>query len=118
MDSIGASIFNGILGAALHALGSVPWTVWIILAVGICASIVVIRVVTEWKIALAIVILAFLGTELMALRAHWIEMGMSESGCHKIENTTTGTGTNPDSSCSNGDVFDSTQGKCVSQDGS
>jgi apolipoprotein N-acyltransferase len=60
MGDIGASIFNGVLGAAGHALGLIPISVWLFLVVAVLAIVAIVRYLTDWHVILAVALLVVL----------------------------------------------------------
>lgn len=72
------AIVHGMVMAILHALGLVPITVWLILFLALIAFVFVLRYATNWKVDATILVLVFIGSEGLAWRQHWIDMGRKQ----------------------------------------
>lgn len=72
------AIVQGMVSAIFHALGAVPITVWLIAGLGLLAGVFVLRYATNWKVDLTILIVVLLGSEVLAWRQHWIDMGRKQ----------------------------------------
>ena len=66
------------LSFILHLLGDVPILFWVVLAVAIFAVIFVMRYVTDWRVVVPLVLVLWVGGEVLVWRAHWIAMGKAE----------------------------------------
>ena len=67
-----------ILGALAHSLMAIPWQVWAVVIICALAAIFVIRYVTDWHVVLPLIAAFFTIGQVIAWRAHWIEMGKAE----------------------------------------
>lgn len=72
------AIVHGMVVAVFHALGAIPITVWLIGFMALLAVVFVLRYATNWKVDVALIVFVFVGSEVLAWRQHWIDMGRKE----------------------------------------
>lgn len=79
MGDIGASIFNGIMGAAWALVSHVPIMIWVIIAVGIIGAVFILRYLTNWKVDIFLMVTFLIVMSIITWRAHWINQGYNEA---------------------------------------
>jgi hypothetical protein len=72
---MGEFLFSILWGVVSH----IPWQVWGVLALCIVAALFVVRYVTDWHVVIPVIIAFFICGQVLAWRAHWIELGRDEA---------------------------------------